>query len=54
MRRLGHMHIRDDGYIDKRMLMMELLGNRKRTRPKKMFVNLRRADMRAVGVTDDD
>ena len=36
----GHLRRKDDGYIGRRMLRMELLGKRKRGRPKRRFMDV--------------
>ena len=42
LRWYGHVRRKDDGYIGRRMLMMELPGKRKRGRPKRRFICLYR------------
>ena len=52
----GHVLMRDDGYIGRWMLRMELPGKRKRGRPKiKMrFMDVVKEGMAAVEVTEED
>ena len=45
---------RDDGYIGRRMLRMELPGKRKRGRPKGRFMDVVKEDMAEVEVTEED
>ena len=47
------MQRRDNGYIGKRMLEMELLGRRQRARPKR-FMDAVREDMQVNGVRVKD
>ena len=51
-----YIHVRreDDGYIGRRMLMMELPGKRKRGRPKSRFMDAAREDMAVVEVMEED
>ena len=44
LRWYGHLWRKDDGYIGRRMLRMELLGNRKRGRPKRRFMDVVKED----------
>ena len=53
LRWYGHMMRREEEYIGKRMLRMELPGRRKRGRPKRRFMDAVKEDMRVAGVTDD-
>ena len=50
----GHIRRKDDGYIGRRMLRMELPGKRKRGRPKRRFMDVVKEDMAEVEVTDED
>ena len=50
----GHLRRKDDGYIGRRMLMMELPGKRKRGRPKRRFMDVVKEDMAEVEVTEED
>ena len=43
---------KDDGYIGRRMLRIELPGKRKRGRPKRRFMDVVREDMAEVEVTE--
>ena len=44
----------DDGYIGRRMLMMELPGKRKQGRPKRRFMDVVKEDMAEVEVKEED
>ena len=50
----GHLPMKDDGYIGRRMPMMELSGKRKRGRPKRRFMDVVKEDMADVEVTEKD
>ena len=50
----GHLRRKEDGYIGRRMLRMELPGKRKRGRPKRRFMDVVKEDMAEVGVTEED
>ena len=50
----GHVLRKDDEYIGRRMLRMELPGKRKRGRPKIRFLDVVKEDMAEVEVTDED
>ena len=50
----GHVRRKDDGYIGRRMLRMELPGKRKRGRPKRRFMDVVKEDMAEVEVTEED
>ena len=54
LRWYGHLRRKDDGYIGRRMLRMELPGKRKRGRPKRRFMDVVKEDMAEVEVTDED
>ena len=49
----GHVRRKDDGYIGRRMLRVELPGRRKRGRPKRRFMDVVKEDMAEVDVTED-
>ena len=51
LRWYGHVLRKDDGYIGRRMLRIELPGKRKRGRPKRGFMDAVRQDMAVVGMT---
>ena len=56
-RDLGGMEMyprKEDGYIGRRMLRMELPGKRKRGRPKRRFMDVVKEDMAEVEVTEED
>ena len=44
---------REEDYIGKRMLRMELPGRRKRGRPKRRYMDVVKEDMRMADVTED-
>ena len=50
----GHLPRKDDGYIGRRMLRMELPGKRKRVRPKRRYMDVVKEDMAEVEVTEED
>ena len=50
----GHARRKYAGYIGRRMLRMELPGERTRGRPKRQFMDAVRADMAGVEVTEED
>ena len=50
----GHLRRKDDGYIWRRMLRMELPGKRRRGRPKRRFMGVVKEDMAEVEVTEED
>ena len=55
--RYGDLRRKDDGYIGRRMLRMELPGKRKRGRPKRKFMGVVKKDMAEVTqieVTEED
>ena len=54
LRSFGHVRRKDDGYIGRRMLRMELPGKRKRGRPKMRFMDVVKEDMAVVEVTEED
>ena len=56
LRGYGHLRRKDDGYIRRRMLRMELPGKRKRGRPKRMFMGVVSftTHMALVEVTGED
>ena len=54
LRWYGHLRRKDDGYIGRRMLRMELPGKRKRGRPKRRFMDVVKEDMAKVEVTEED
>ena len=49
----GHERSKDDGYIGRRMLRMELPGKRKWGRSKRRFMDAVKEDMAMVEVTED-
>ena len=50
----GHLRRKDDGYIWRMMLRIELPGKRKRGRPNRRFMDMVKEDMAEVEVTEDD
>ena len=50
----GHVMRRDQEYVGRKMMEMELLGKRKRGRPKKRFLDVVKEDMGEVGVKETD
>ena len=54
LRWYGHLRRKDDGYIGRRMLRMELPGKRKRGRPKRRFMDVVKEDTAEVEVTEED
>ena len=54
LRWYGHVLRKDDGYIGKRMLRMELPGKGKRGRPKTRFMDVVKEDMAEVEVKEED
>ena len=54
LRWYGHVLRKDDGYIGRRMLRMELPGKRKRGRPKRRFMDVVKEDRAEVEVTEED
>ena len=54
LRWYGHVQRKDDGYIGRRMLRMELPRKRKRGRPKRRFMDVVKEGMAEVEVMDED
>ena len=54
LRWYGHVQRRDEEYIGKRMLEMQLPGNRRRGRPRRRFMDGVLEDMKIVGVSEKD
>ena len=54
LRWYGHVLRKDDGYIGRRMLRMELPGKRKRGRPKRRYMDVVKEDMAEVEVKEED
>ena len=54
LRWYGHVRMKDDGYIERRMLRVELPGKRKPERPKRRFMDVVKEDMAEVEVTEED
>ena len=49
-----HLRRKDDWYIGRRVLRMELPGKRKRGRPKRSFMDVVKQDIAEVEVTEED
>ena len=49
-----HVMRRDQEYVGKKMMEMELLGKRKRGRPKRRFLDVVKEDMEEVGAKETD
>ena len=54
LRWYGHVMRRDQEYVGRNMMEMELPGKRKRGRPKKIFLDVVKEDMKEVGVKEMD
>ena len=54
LRWYGHVMRRDQEYVGRKMMEMELLGKRRRGRPKRRFLDAVKEDMREVGVKETD
>ena len=54
LRWYGHVMRRDQEYVGRKMMEMELPGKRKRGRPKRRFLDVVKEDMREVGVKETD
>ena len=54
LRCYGHVMRRDQEYVGRKVMEMELPGNRKRGRPKKRFLDVVKEDMREVGARETD
>ena len=54
LRWYGHVMRRDKEYVGRKIIEMELLGKRKRGRPKRRFLNQMKEDMQEVGVKETD
>ena len=50
----GHVMRRDQEYVRRRMMEMELAGKRKRGRPKRRFLDVVKEDMGEVGAKETD
>ena len=54
LRWYGHVMRRDQEYVGRKMMEMELQGKRRRGRPKRRFLNVVKKDMGKVGVKETD
>ena len=54
LRWYGHVMRRDQEYVGRKMMEMELPGKRKRGRPKRRFVDVVKEDMEEVGAKETD
>ena len=54
LRWYGHVMRRDQEYVERKMMEMELPGKRRRGRPKKRFLDVVKEDMKEVGVKEMD
>ena len=54
LRWYGHVMRRDQGYVGTKMMEMELLGKRKRGRPKRRFLDIVKEGMGEVGAKETD
>ena len=54
LRRYGHVMRRDQEYVGRKMMEMELPGKRKRGRPKRRFLDVVKEDMGEVGARETD
>ena len=50
----GHVMRRDQEYVERKMMEMELPGKRRRGRPKRRFLDVVKEDMEEVGVKETD
>ena len=54
LRWYGHVMRRDQEYLEKKMMEMELLGKRRSGRPKRRFLDVVKEDMGEVGAKETD
>ena len=54
LRWYGHVMRRDQEYVGRKMMKMELTGKRKRGRPKRRFLDIVKEDMEGVGAKKTD
>ncbi|MCJ8738369.1 hypothetical protein PDJAM_G00034910 [Pangasius djambal] len=54
LRWFGHVQRRESEYTGRRMLDMELLGRRRRGRPKRRYMDVINEDMKLVGASVED
>ena len=54
LRWYGHVMRRDQEYVERKMMEMELPGKRRRGRPKRRFLDVVKEDMKEVGMKEMD
>ena len=54
LRWYGHVMRKDQEYVGRKMMEMELPGKRRRRRPKRRFLDVVKEDMKEVGVKEMD
>ena len=54
LRWYGHVMRRDQEYVGRKMMEMELPGKRRKGRPKRRFLDVVKEDMKEVGVKETD
>ena len=54
LRWYGHVMRRDQEYVKRKMMEMELPGKRRRGKPKRRFLDVVKEDMKEVGVKEMD
>ena len=54
LRRYGYVMRRDQKYVGRKMMEMELPGKRRRGRPRRRFLDVMKEDMGKVGAKETD
>ena len=54
LRWYGHVMRRDQEYVERKVMEMELSGKRKKGRPKRKFLDVVKEDMEEVGAKETD